>query len=133
MSMIDDSQEMLTKYGVLDWVETAPPEKQRLLLNFRLAMLNEELQETFQAVENRDPEEVVDGLIDLMVIAIGTLNMFRVDVQRAWGEVHTANMNKDVGIKPSRPNPMGLPDLIKPNGWVSPSHANNHGLLTEIL
>ncbi len=41
-------------------------------------------------------------------------------------------MAKERGIKPERPNPLGLPDLIKPAGWVAPSHADNHGLLTEV-
>jgi len=40
-------------------------------------------------------------------------------------------MNKQVGIKASRPNPLGLPDLIKPEGWVGPDHTGNHGLLTK--
>jgi hypothetical protein len=26
-----------------------------------------------------------------------------------------------------------LPDLIKPTGWVAPSHANNEGKLKEIF
>ena len=38
-------------------------------------------------------------------------------------------MNKQVGIKESRPNPLGLPDLIKPEGWTAPSHKDNVGLL----
>jgi hypothetical protein len=41
-------------------------------------------------------------------------------------------MNKEVGIKPSRPNPLGLPDLIKPEGWTPPSHEGNHGLLSKL-
>jgi len=34
-------------------------------------------------------------------------------------------------VKESRPNPLGLPDLIKPAGWVAPSHAANHGILSS--
>jgi len=41
-------------------------------------------------------------------------------------------MTKEVGIKASRPNPLGLPDLIKPEGWQPPSHQGNHGLLKFI-
>lgn len=42
-------------------------------------------------------------------------------------------MNKKVGVKESRPNPLGLPDLIKPEGWTAPSHADNEGKLKEIF
>lgn len=133
MSMNCDSQSMLEKYGTLDWVAKATPEQLRMFLDFRMSLLKEELKETVDAVNNKDPEEVVDGLIDLIVVALGTLNAFHVDVPTAWDEVHAANMNKEVGVKPSRPNPLGLPDLIKPADWVAPSHENNHGLLTKAL
>jgi predicted HAD superfamily Cof-like phosphohydrolase len=70
-------------------------------------------------------------LIDLCVVAIGTLDAFNVDAHTAWDRVLEANMNKEVGIKESRPNPLGLPDLIKPAGWTAPTHADNVGLLNK--
>ena len=36
-------------------------------------------------------------------------------------------MAKEVGIKKERPNPYGLPDLIKPDDWEPPCHEDNHG------
>ena len=42
-------------------------------------------------------------------------------------------MNKEVGVKPGRPNPLGLPDLIKPADWVGPDHTNNTGILTRVF
>ena len=128
-----DIEDMHTKYGVDQWmgiklmnVET---ETLRKFLEFRLAFIKEELDETTQAVANNDPEEIVDGLIDLCVVAIGTLDAFGVDAHKAWDEVLKANMNKQVGEKAERPNPLGLPDLVKPEGWESPSHKGNHGCL----
>jgi len=76
-----------------------------------------------------NPEEVVDALIDLCVVAIGTLDAYGVDSNKAWDEVLKANMSKEPGIKPERPNPLGLPDLMKPEGWVAPSHVGNYGRL----
>ena len=76
---------------------------------------------------------MVDALIDLCVVAIGTLDAYGVDANMAWDEVLDANLNKEVGVKESRPNPLGLPDLIKPMGWVGPDHTGNHGALTEIF
>ena len=75
----------------------------------------------------------MDALIDICVFAIGTLDAMEVDAFDAWDRVHKANMNKEVGIKAERPNPLGLPDLIKPEGWTAPSHENNHGLIGEVF
>jgi hypothetical protein len=35
-------------------------------------------------------------------------------------------------VRESRPNPLGLPDLIKPEGWEAPSHEGNHGKFNDI-
>lgn len=124
---VQDIADMHTKYGVNEKVRTFDKEKLEKFLEFRIAFLQEELDEL---KDNRgNPEEVVDALIDLCVVAIGTLDSFGVDAYAAWDEVLDANMDKEVGVKPSRPNPLGLPDLIKPDGWVAPSHEGNHGII----
>ena len=128
---VRDIAEMHQKYGVHEWIKNNP-EKLEQLLHFRVAFLKEEFDETFKATGEKDAEELVDGLIDLCVVAIGTLDLFGIDAHKAWQEVHSANMSKEVGVKESRPNPLGLPDLIKPEGWTAPSHEYNHGLLNNI-
>ena len=100
-------------------------------MQFRLGMMQEELDETKNAFNNKDAEEMVDGIIDLCVFAIGTLEVFGVDAEKAWDEVYKANMSKEVGVKEGRPNPLGLPDLIKPDGWKGPNHEGNHGNITD--
>jgi len=125
-----DIADMHKKYGTNEAVRKLDSEKLRKFLEFRVAFLEEELTELKDNMDN--PEEIVDALIDLCVVAIGTLDAFEIDSYKAWNEVHEANMNKEVGVKESRPNPLGLPDLIKPEGWTAPSHAGNHGLLTKI-
>jgi hypothetical protein len=122
---------MHTKYGVNAKVREFDADKLRQFLQFRVNFLEEELNELKDNMNN--PEEIVDALIDLCVVAIGTLDAFDIDSKKAWNEVHQANMNKEVGVKASRPNPLGLPDLIKPEGWTAPSHEGNHGLLTKIV
>ena len=96
-------------------------------------MVREELDETCDAFESKDSEEIVDGLIDLCVFAIGTLDVFGVDANKAWDKIYEANMAKEPGVKPGRPNPFGLPDLIKPEGWQGPNHEDNHGNLANAL
>jgi len=131
MNWIKDIEEMHEKYQVHDWVKNNP-EKLEQLLHFRVAFLKEEFDETFKATGEKDAEEIVDGLIDLCVVAIGTLDLMGVDAEKAWNMVFNANMAKEVGVKESRPNPLGLPDLIKPEGWSAPDHTGNHGLLVNL-
>jgi predicted HAD superfamily Cof-like phosphohydrolase len=119
-------------YGVNEKVVEFDKEKLQQFLNFRMAFLDEELNETKKAVREKNAEEIVDGLIDLCVVAIGTLDAMGIDSYDAWNKVLRANLAKEVGIKPERPNPLGLPDLIKPAGWKAPSHDKNHGLLSKL-
>ena len=131
----NDIRMMHLKFGVLDWFEDNKDNKELMdkYLRFRLSMCKEELDETLDAIEAKDPEEIVDGLIDLCVFAIGTLDVFGVDANAAWDRVYDANTSKSVGVKEGRPNPFGLPDLIKPEGWEAPNHEGNHGDLNKAL
>ena len=131
----NDMYMMHNKFGVREWFEANKDNKDLMdkYLKFRLSMCKEELDETMDAIEAKDPEEIVDGLIDMCVFAIGTLDVFGVDANMAWNKVYEANTAKSVGVKEGRPNPFGLPDLIKPEGWTAPSHEGNHGDLKKAL
>lgn len=129
---VKDIEEMHTHYGINKAVRKMTGEQLKSFLEFRVKFLEEELNELKVAMANEnklDSVEIVDALIDLCVVAIGTLDAFDVNAYRAWDAVHSANMQKIPGIKPSRPNPHGLPDLIKPEGWVAPDHSGNVGLI----
>jgi hypothetical protein len=128
---IYDINKMHEHYGVHEKMKDLTPEMLREYIKFRFRFLEEELTEGYAAIEESNPEEIVDALIDLVVVAIGTLNLFGINEAEAWDQVLVANMNKEVGIKASRPNKFGLPDLIKKEGWVGPDHSDNHGLLTK--
>ena len=125
-----DIQNMHKHYNVHQAIEKMDKNLLKELLKFRINFLKEELTE-LETAENA--EDVVDALVDLCVVAIGTLDCFNVDADEAWCRVLDANMKKVPGVKESRPNPLGLPDLMKPEGWVAPSHEGNHGRLTEIF
>jgi predicted HAD superfamily Cof-like phosphohydrolase len=120
---------------VNDWQQFYKNDKELMqkYIAFRMAMIQEEVDETNAAIITGNPEEIVDGLIDMCVFAIGTLNVFGMDSQKAWDAVHNANMAKEPGVKESRPNPFGMPDLIKPDGWEGPSHEGNHGDLPNFI
>jgi predicted HAD superfamily Cof-like phosphohydrolase len=127
-----DIFKMHSHYGVHKYMDN-PESKEKIWdhLQFRLDFLKEELAETEKAINEKDPEEVIDGLIDLCVVAIGTLDIIDTDALKAWDEVLRANMEKKIGINKSRPNKLGLPDLVKPDGWKKPSHKKNHGILSK--
>jgi len=133
---VQDIHDMHTKFGVRPVIAGLNKEKLAKFLEFRLNFLQEELDEAKEAAVSGDPskaEDVVDAMIDLCVVAIGTLDAFGVDAYTAWNRVHEKNMQKEPGIKPERPNPLGLPDLIKPAGWTAPTHADNVGLLDKLF
>jgi predicted HAD superfamily Cof-like phosphohydrolase len=131
---VKDIETMHARYNVKEKIKNLSPEMLREFLKFRINFLAEEFNELGQAVNSSpvDAEETVDALIDLCVVAIGTLDLFGVDAHKAWQEVYNANMNKEVGVKASRPNPFNLPDLVKPNGWTPPDHSDNYGLLKNL-
>ena len=131
---VKDIQDMQTKYQTRDWVANNANDidKLKTFLKFRVDFLQEELDETRNAQQVIDSEEIVDGLVDLCVVAIGTLDAFGVDPYKAWDAVLEANMAKEVGVKEGRPNPLGVPDLMKPEGWAAPSHEGNHGILPTL-
>ena len=132
---VKDMRDMASKYNIQNAVNNLDRNQLRSFLHFRVNFLQEELDELKKATHRRipiDPEETVDALIDLCVVAIGTLDLFDVNAYEAWDEVLEANMNKEVGVKETRPNPMGLPDLVKPKDWKAPSHKGNHGKLRGI-
>lgn len=139
---VKDIHKMHHRFGVQEWMvkelekarENGNYELLKKYIAFRLLMTYEELGETFSAATVQgESEEIVDGLIDLCVFAIGTLDIFGVDSYYAWDEVLKANLEKNPGVKAGRPNPFGLPDMIKPRDWQPPSHKDNHGLFPEVL
>jgi hypothetical protein len=141
---VKDIYEMHEKFGVHQWVKDQKDsgnfDKLHRFIEFRMKFLEEELKETIErGFQSQDPEELVDGCIDLCVVAIGTLDAFGIDVHKAWDSVHSSNMLKEVGVKEGRPNQLGLPDLIKPKmethgrDWIAPSHLDNHGILNEVF
>jgi single-stranded DNA-specific DHH superfamily exonuclease len=131
----EDMNRMHKRYGVHEAISKLDKKELRAYLNFRIRFLQEELDELKEATKPMipiDAEETVDALIDLCVVAIGTLDAFGVNAYEAWNQVLAANLNKEVGIKESRPNPYGLPDLVKPEGWTPPDHSGNYGKIGNL-
>jgi len=129
----DDMNLMHSYYGIHQAMEKLSPEQLKEFISFRFRFLQEEVTEGFKAIDDKDGDGVVDSIIDLVVVAVGTLDLLGVDFRTAWNKVLIANMNKKVGIKASRPNPLSLPDLIKEFGWQAPCHKDNLGVIQTAL
>ena len=126
MSIFTDMTSLYAKYGMFD----KPMDREKLV--FRFSLLIEEVNELQEALQQEDSEEIVDALIDIIVIASGTLQLLKVDGDKAWKEVYRANKQKKRGVKSTRPNSNGF-DLVKPEGWQPPNHVDNRGVLDEIF
>ena len=133
VNVFTDVRAMQEKFGAVEFAEKhkSSPETLLRFLRFRQQLLEEEITESAEALENADMHEFVDGLIDTIVIAAGTLEIFQVDSEKAWSEVHRANMAKQPGKKPGRTNTFDMPDMLKPEGWQSPDHTGNTGILPK--
>ena len=66
----EDIKSMHKRFGVTEWMEANKDNKPLMqnYLDFRLSMIAEEYEETLTAMSEKDPEEIVDGLIDLMYL-----------------------------------------------------------------
>lgn len=126
--LVGDVLKMYDHYGHTAAWAKLEGERLDALLDFRERFVREEFDELVSA---DTPEKYVDALIDLVIVALGTLLAFNVDARRAFSEVHNKNMSKRNGENASRPSPLGLPDLVKPDGWTAPDHRDNVGRLKE--
>lgn len=63
--------------------------------DLRVLLLQEECEETIKAIREGDLVEAVDGLVDLIYVAIGTAVACGVNLEPLFAEVHASNMSKD--------------------------------------
>lgn len=112
-----DIDEFLTKFGFDQSIKTDQVHIHQEI-GKRFGMLQEELAEFEGAMLFANKEELIDALVDLVYIAIGTARLCNYDFDVHWAEVHRANMTKERG-----PSKRGHDfDVYKPEGWVAPSH-----------
>lgn len=86
----------------------------------RKDFLVEEVDEYTDALEEDDFIEQVDGLVDIIYIAIGTLLEMGIPIRSVFEEIHDSNMRKlDANGKPI----IEGGKIRKPEGWVGPNVA----------
>lgn len=87
------------------------------LLAGRARYLVEELGETLVALVQGDEAEVLDGLADLIYVAVGAAITLDLPLTEAWAEVQATNMAKAPGGAVVRD---AAGKIMKPPGWSPP-------------
>jgi predicted HAD superfamily Cof-like phosphohydrolase len=89
---------------------------------FRSLFLMEELYEFTIA---QTPEDQIDALVDIVVVAMGTAHMQGFDWSKHWKEVMDANMRKVRATDPKQSKRGTSLDIVKPEGWEPPNHTQH--------
>ena len=84
-----------------------------------VGLIKEEHDELTVAMNNSDPVETLDALIDILVVTIGAIHSMGADAEGAWKEVMRTNFEKidrDTGKVRKREDGK----VLKPLGWTAP-------------
>jgi len=100
-------------------LDRAPQQLPADLVKFRVAFIQEELDEYERACEANDLPKQLDALCDMMYVVVGTALMQGFDARfhLALARVHQANMKKVAGVSTKRHEQY---DITKPEGWTPP-------------
>jgi len=64
------------------------------IVNLRLNLIEEELQELQEAIKQEDLLEVADALTDILYVTYGAGHAFGIDLDNCFDEVQKSNMSK---------------------------------------
>jgi len=64
------------------------------LVQYRLSLINEEVDELKDAISKKDLNETIDALTDILYVVYGAYTAFGVDADKAFDLVHKSNMSK---------------------------------------
>lgn len=129
--MWNDIESFHTKFGLS--YGGAPRPLPYDLAQFRIKFLQEELDEYAAAYEADDSlearEDMLDALVDLVYVALGTAYLHGFNFAEAWRRVQVANMSK-VRVERIEDSKRGSAfDVVKPEGWKPPRHLDLVGVL----
>lgn len=121
---IQDVKDFHDKFNIP--IPHSPKMLQSDVFEYRRKFLQEELDEYAYAYKNGDYLEMVDALLDLIYVAIGTLLLMGlkpVVIRETWAEVQRANITKE-RVKTAEHSKRGHTlDVVKPEGWTPPRHS----------
>jgi predicted HAD superfamily Cof-like phosphohydrolase len=96
------------------YIRTTPGLPPEQVQNLRRDLITEEVMETLAAIRDKDVVGLADGIVDSIVVLLGTAISYGIHIQPIWDEVHRTNMLKKGG--PVRPDGKRL----KPENWEHP-------------
>ncbi|MBN9310839.1 MAG: hypothetical protein J0I99_00480 [Devosia sp.] len=87
--------------------------------DLRKKLINEEHQETIDAIDAGDPVETTDGLGDLVYVAVQAAIVYGLPLAQAWRLIQRSNMAK---VDPTTGKVRRREDgkILKPDGWSPP-------------
>ena len=88
--------------------------------NLYTKLIQEEVDELWDANAKADQTECLDALIDILVVTIGAIHSMGADAEGAWKEVMRTNfakIDRDTGKVRKREDGK----VLKPQGWTAPN------------
>lgn len=80
----------------------------------KVNLIKEEVEELLTAISNDDLVGIADGAADSIVVILGAVIAYGIDLREVWDEVHRTNMAKQGGkVREDGKR-------LKPEGWTPP-------------
>ena len=92
MSNFNKVKTFMNTYGQEVKERAAFPENK--IVQLRIDLIEEELNELKEAIKNNDIVEVADALTDILYVTYGAGHSFGVDLDKCFDEVQRSNMSK---------------------------------------
>ena len=92
MSNFDDVKIFMKTYG--QEIKEMPEFPEQKVIDLRISLIKEELDEFQEALKEKDLVEVADALTDLLYVTYGAGHAFGINLDRCFEEVQKSNMSK---------------------------------------
>ena len=92
MSNFDDVKIFMKTYG--QEIKEKPEFPKEKVIDLRISLIKEELDEFQEALKEKNLVEVADALTDLLYVTYGAGHAFGIDLDKCFDEVQQSNMSK---------------------------------------
>ena len=92
MSNFNDVRHFMQTYGQEVKSKASFPEKN--IIQLRINLIQEELEELKVAINDKNIVEVADALTDILYVTYGAGHSFGIDLDKCFSEVQRSNMSK---------------------------------------
>ena len=92
MSNFDDVKIFMQTYG--QEIKEKPEFPDEKVIDLRISLIKEELDEFQEALKEKNLVEVADALTDLLYVTYGAGHAFGIDLDKCFAEVQRSNMSK---------------------------------------